>query len=380
MKHVLLGLIVFSLMSLIGCTTPPENNPDIEDKITELKQDDFQSSYMSWLGRYHIKNDQAYFYYTATGFEVSIYGRVVQIELSLQDKQQDIYYIVIKDDEDIFDAETYVQRNTRDILTVTFDDFGYHHLKILKRSEPEDGITSLVRVSTNGEFLELEEKPLQPHFLMLGASGISGHGALGQVGQNRLTINSSPFHSFGYLTAHHFGGSFEFVSSSGWGLKYGFNDRSGEENIAIAYNYVGITPDRTIVYESFLNQQTPDYIIINLGGNDYTSVINRTSGFDQSEKIRIFKESVASFLLELRSDAPYAHIIWTMTEGSLNGAAAKEVIARLDESDALFVHVVTIQQVGQDGDPVGANNHASYFTHQKSALSIIDLITSLKTS
>jgi len=103
-------------------------------------------------------------------------------------------------------------------------------------------------------------------------------------------------------------------------------------------------------------------------------VINRLTGFEKSEKIQEFKTAVANFIFKLRADAPTAHIIWTMTEGSLNGLAANEVINQMNELDKSFVHMVIIKQVGDDGDLAGANNHASFITHQKSAQILIDFI------
>ena len=254
---------------------------------------------------------------------------------------------------------------------ISFDSYDKHTLEIVKRSEPEDGITSLVSIKTNGNF-EAVEMIDRPHFLVIGASGISGHGALGEEGQPRTTENSSSLHAFGYLVADHYGGTVEFVSNSGWGLLYGYNDRTGNTNIQDAYEHIGIDPNQDIIDRTYDHEKVPDVIIINIGGNDYTSVISSATGFDKDQKIQAFKQAVATFILKLRSDAPDAHIIWTMTSGSQNGSAALEVINLLDEVDKAFVHMVVIKQVGEDGDPEGANHHASYVTHQKSASEIID--------
>jgi len=184
-------------------------------------------------------------------------------------------------------------------------------------------------------------------------------------------------HAFGYLTAAHFNGSYEFVANSGWGLAFGYNDRTGEDNIAKAYDYIGIDSDQQIIDIPYDHFKQPDFIIINIGGNDYTAVINRLTGLEKSEKIQEFKTAVANFIFKLRTDAPTAHILWTMTEGSLNGTAANEVISQLGENDKSFIHMVIIKQVGDDGDLAGADNHASYITHQKSAQLLINFIEAL---
>ncbi len=375
--------IVFSSLLtilLFGCQSTQnqqETTTETFEQVSLLENEDLHGSFILWYGRHTYINQEEYFYHTATGFKVSFYGRVVEINLKLTEKDNDIYYSFAKDGEDLLNSEVFIQSDEISSHIIEFDTFDHHTLEIVKRSEPEDGITALNYISTNGYFKEVEVIE-EPHFLIIGASGISGHGALGSPGQSRTTENSSSLHSFGYLTARAFQGSYEFVASSGWGLAFGYNDLSGEENIAKAYEYVGINPNRKIVEIPNVSERIPDYVIINIGGNDYTSVINKLDGFQKTEKILEFKNAVASFILKLREDAPNAHIIWTMTEGSMNGNAANEVIQMLDPDDLLYVHMVIIKQVGEDGDPIGANNHASFITHQKSAQNIIDLINQLQ--
>lgn len=92
-----------------------------------------------------------------------------------------------------------------------------------------------------------------------------------------------------------------------------FNDKTGEENIYKAYLNMGILPNRKVLEVPYEQVITPDVIIINVGGNDYSAVINPLNGFAKQEKIQEFKDQVAAFVLKLRADAPNAHIIWTMT-------------------------------------------------------------------
>jgi hypothetical protein len=375
-KRFMVCMLMLSFV-LMGCSiVETENTPEMT-KISTIETSDLTGQLIDWYGRIAYLNQKTYFFHTATGFKVAFYGRVVDFELSLEMKRNDIYYSVGKDGEDLLDAEVFVQRLSTEVLRVEFEDFGHHVVEVVKRSEPEDGVTSLVKVTTNGYFVENEDED-QPHFLMIGASGISGHGALGNPGQPRTTENSSSLHAFGYLTARAFDGSFEFVANSGWGLAFGYNDLTGTDNIARAYEYIGIDQNQNIIEIPYDHGKVPDYIIINIGGNDYTAVINKLSGFAKTEKILEFKKAVADFIMKLRMDAPDAHIFWTMTEGSMNGTAASEVIQQLGELDRNFVHVVVIKQVASDGDLAGANNHASFITHQKSAQIVIELIENIQ--
>lgn len=367
MKKAFILICLIALFVLSACQDSIEPVIPVEPKISSLEETDLASNYIEWYGRHQYTSDKEYFYYTATGFKVNFTGRIVDFTLTLDDKHEDIYFSVAKDDQDLLDADVIVLSESVQKFTITFDTYDVHQIQVVKRSEPEDGVTALVSLGTNGTFNEISELSTSPHFLLIGASGISGHGALGSAGQRRTTENSSSLHSFGYLTAAKFGGTYEFVSNSGWGLAFGYNDTSGEENIAKAYDYIGIDANQHIVDVAYDHHIIPDIIIVNIGGNDYSSVINKLTGFAKEDKINEFKSAVADFVLKLREDAPNAHIFWTMTSGSLNGTAAASVFALLDPSDQAYVHMVVIKGVGEDGDPVGADNHCSFITHQKSA-------------
>lgn len=374
MKKIVFSLLIILL--LVGCEVEDPVEPIIpNEKVSILQNDNLDSDFIYWYGRHEQIEDQQYFYYTATGFKVNFTGRIVDITLGLDDKDNDIYFSVSKDGSELIDDEVIILKDDLQTFRFTFDTYDTHEIKIIKRSEPEDGTTSLVSLETNGEFIDIvDQEEDAPHFLLIGGSGISGHGALGLPGQARTTENSSSLHSFGYLTAAHFNGTYEFVSNSGWGLAFGFNDKTGVDNLYKAYDYIGIDANENIIGRAYDHEKIPDIIIINAGGNDYNSVINKLSGFEKEEKIQAFKDMVVSFILKLRADAPEAHIFWTMTSGSLNGTAASQSIGLLDQSDQDFVHVVIINQVGQDGDLAGANNHSSYETHLKSSQNLVDAI------
>jgi len=371
-------LIALMIVVLSGCNPKTQTDPIIDDldKVTLLEKEDLMRDYIDWYGRHYYMDDteEVNFHYTATGFKVDFTGSAVNITLNLSHKDNNIYFSLAKDGESLLDCDVIILSESTQTFTVSFDEYTDHTIEIVKRSEPEDGITSLVSVETNGTFNLVEKTEDIPHFLLIGASGISGHGSLGTQGQSRTTANSSSLHSFGYLSAKEFNGSFEFVSSSGWGLLYGFNDKTGAINITSAYESMGIDTSRNIIDVLYNHEVIPNVIIVNIGGNDYSSVINKLSGFDKEDKNQEFKTAVIDFIKILREDAPNAHIFWTMTSGSLNGSAATSVINLLSEEDRSFVHIVVIKGVGDDGTPIGANNHCSYETHQLSAQILVDEI------
>ncbi|MDR2822664.1 MAG: hypothetical protein LBV58_03845 [Acholeplasmatales bacterium] len=371
-KTIILLLLIFSAFVSYSCVNIDEPIIDDSENIKLLTGTDLTSEYIIWNGRHLFKDDRQYFYNTATGFIICFDGREVIISLILENSNQDIYFSIFKDKEVLLDSNVFSISDSEDIL-ISFDEPGIHYIELVKRSEPQDGETSLKSIETNGTFKKIEKEE-KPHFLLLGASGISGHGALGLPNTPRSTANSSSLHSFGYLTAKNFNGTVEFVSNSGWGVAFGFNNQSTTNNILNAYDYYGISSSEKLIGENYEhNNYIPDVIIVNAGGNDYSAVINKLTGFEKQNKIDEFKAAVFSLLMKLRTDAPDALIIWTMTSGSLNGNAALSVINQLEQVDKAHIHMIVIKDVGE-GAPAGANGHCSYLTHQLSAEVLSDAI------
>ncbi|MDL2292816.1 hypothetical protein LJC17_04450 [Acholeplasma sp. OttesenSCG-928-E16] len=372
MKKLFLCILLVTLL-LAGCYEP--NNNDNPPKVNKIEKEQLHGDYVYWHGRHHYQNDLEYFYHTATGFRVSFTGRVIIINFELSNNKNDVYFSISKDGSSLLEDNVFILSNESKTLTISFETFESHSIEVIKRSEPEDGTTSLKSIETNGYLTEYDNHYQdKPHFLLVGASGISGHGALGEPGESRTTKNSSSLHSFGFLSANHYQGTYEFVSNSGWGLAFGYNDKSGKNNILNAYSKIGISYNQQIIDIDYPSRKTPDIVIVNIGGNDYSAVINQLVGPAKEAKIQEFKNAVASFILKIREEAPNAHIFWTMTSGSLNGKAAGQVFELLDKKDKDYVHMVTILGVAEGGDLAGANNHCSYLTHTKSANLLIDEI------
>ncbi|MDR0832205.1 MAG: hypothetical protein LBM99_04855 [Bacillales bacterium] len=167
----------------------------------------------------------------------------------------------------------------------------------------------------------------------------------------------------------------QFVAQSGWGVKWGYNNKSGNVNIRKALDFIGIDQNNNIIDIPFdIEQYQANFIIVNMGGNDYSSYVNTLSGNAKTEAINLFKESVAETCSYLLNKLPQAKIIWTYTSGASNGAAAVSAFSTLPINLQTRIFPTIIKQVGEDGDPEGADSHCSYVSHLKSAQNIADKI------
>lgn len=356
---------VASSKDTFSSSSSPLSSSNVSEtrKKERLEKEDLRKEEMiRFIGRTQYENERRYMYYTATGFDLLFEGSSVRCGFyaeNTENASRQPYFSVMLDDE--IAPEGTVFHLTEKNQTVTLAEnltYGIHRIRVLKRSEPYDGITALTFAETDGTFLEKEEDR-KMKIQIVGGSGISGHGALGSEGQGRTTANSSSLHAFGYLTARMFDADFQFVSNSGFGLKWGFQPANARQ----AYDDVGIDGSGRLIGKEWNHDcWIPDLVIVNIGGNDFTAHVNNAS--DSVEAKKEFKEAVEEFLTHVHTLYPKVKIIWTHT-GSQNGTLAEAVI-----SDYLYrkqVKTVVIPKVGSDGDPEGANGHNSVVTHIRTA-------------
>lgn len=362
--------------SFISSSTSSSSSSSSEGtKVNVLENEDLTSEYIHWIGRTDYDEQQARvnFYYTATGFEVNFYGTELSVTFyaqSANDSGKRPYFSIFVDDADLPNDEVIsIETVTQTIKLASGLTPGEHKLKILKRSEPYDGVTAISSVKTDGHFEKYVADENQLKFQILGASGISGHGSLGEPNTGRNTKNSSSLHAFGYLTARMFNAETQFVSNSGLGLVWGAHPT----NLRKAYDYVGLDKSVNVVEKEWNHTSwVPDVVIVNIGGNDWTSYISNLSNQGPA-KIQ-FKQAVIEFLTHIHTLYPNTNVIWVHTNSS-NGTEAQSAIG--DYSKRKQVKVVVMPKVGSDGDPEGANGHNSVYTHIRAAQIIADAITEM---
>lgn len=388
MKKIVAILLVL-LLIMTGCKTgddsskidqgtyfPIGGDDDSSDKQSlnqnELKSTDLNDDQkVRWIGRTEYKNEERFMYYTGTGFEVNFKGTKLEVTFTathVANVNKQPYFYVMVDDQTIIEATSFHLTNpNQTIVIVNGLENENHKVTVLKASEPYDSSVSVVSLKTDDSFYKISEfSGLK--IQLLGASGLSGHGSLGQSGQSRTTANSSSLHAFGYLTARMFDADFQFISNSGSGLKWG----SGT-NMRTAYDYVGLDTGLNVIDTKWNHQSwIPDVLICNIGGNDFTSYVNKLT--DQIAAKKEFREAVIEFLTYVHSLYPDLYIIWTHT-GSSNGTQAEAAIS--DYKNRSKVKVVVIPKVGADGDPEGANGHNSIYTHIRTADILASAITEL---
>lgn len=395
MKKIVLMLLVLMLI-LVGCYTIPDNGDDTGDDTGDTPEPPVgistisaqqlnDSNLVKWQGRtyYDTSTQQMMLYNTATGFEVNFVGTSISATFTTTNTTQiDSYakFAVMVDGQTPSQGIVITVNQSQQTIVLS-DNLtnSSHTVKVYKASEGQDSINSIVNISCNGQFTHAPSVS-DTKVLLVGGSGISGHGALGRSGA-RTTSNSSSLHSFGYLVARQLGADFQFVSNSGWGVKYGSNptNNNGTVNLLTAIDYIGIDNTESIVDIPYdMAQFSADIVIVNAGGNDYTGYINQLSGTAKNKAILAFQQAVVDMIAKFRQANSNCIVIWTFTDAetgtaSLNGRSAMQAISTIPDNQQ-YIFPTYIAQVGSYGDPTGAHNHASDITHQRNAAIVLDVI------
>lgn len=371
-----LGVFAFSACFDKRGTQPEEEDGSVAVISGEKLKD---TGYVRWIGRTEYGSDGMYCYFTATGFAVKFTGTELKVTFGATNTSSDThrpYFIASIDGETAPDGKSFALTSQTQTVTVAENlPRKTHTVTVLKRSEPENSLTSVREIRTDGEFkAPPEHNGLK--FQILGGSGISGHGCLGKSGEGWTTKNSSSLHGFGYLAARAFGAETQFVSNSGMGLLWSYR---GVENLSSAYEAAGLVAEynkngstKSVKATGEWNHASwvPDVVIVNIGGNDWNSHISPLSGTARETAETQFKEAVKSLLTRIHTLYPQAKVVWTCNSTrSGNGALASEAAGTLG-----FKNSVRLVDIDDTKD--GADNHASAETQLANAKKVAAAITS----
>lgn len=338
-----------------------------------------QFEYIRWLGRtYYDEEDQSrYFYFTASGFEVGFYGTELIGRFKAthyDDSDRQAYLIALVDGEEDPTKGLLIKLDKAldDYVLAENLDYGYHTVKLLKRSEATDSDTALTSIETDGYFTS-PPKAKSFKLQFIAASSSAGYGNLGNSSTPKTSANSDGLRAFAYLTSYMLDADISIFSASGWGVSRGWNTGgmiNESLNIPYAYQYLGINSLGQVLTQAGQwdsSNYSPDVIVVNLGTNDFTSTgYNTLSAEDRQSLIERFKEDYISFLLLLNNMHPNALIIVAyglMNETYYLETPTLEIVEEVNrELNTHQVYSFLMEGAGTHGNAYGSNSHPNVGT------------------
>jgi len=356
--------------------------------VTELKElkelDLCDSTCINLSGRtfYDESKKRLYFYYSASGFKVSFTGTELKGTFYAEQKgstaniKAAARIVVLVDGEVYPDGGTTIALNinksTKEYTLCSGLTNGTHTVEVLKRTESADNNTALVNLKTDGFFANPQADKTK-RILLIGASGSTGYGNIAKVTESSQTPqNSDCMRAFPYLVSRMYDTEIDEVNASGWGVLWGWNDQSGQNNIPKAFGKLAIKQSNSVAKEDYdYTKDSYDLIIVNLGMNDFNAKIKSiTDATTKASDINKYKAAVKAFyeLLCSTYDCPIIIIHTSNTdqnaEGIYNEAMAAEVNTALGK-DRIFPLIIPANGASYKGvsTGIGANSHANVQTH-----------------
>jgi len=268
----------------------------------------------------------------------------------------------------------------------TYDIFKYDSekeatVKILKLSEAANstfGITGIT-VEGSGDVKPTPEKALKIEFI--GDSITCAYGVDDEDRDHHFsTETEDATKSFAYKTAEALGADYSMVAYSGHGIISGYTnkDKNTSSLIPPIYEQFAKTYGSS---KSYFTETTPwdfdkfvpDYIVINLGTNDYSY----TGG--KKEKKAEFVEGYKEFLKMVRKDNPDSFIICSLgIMGANLYSKIEQAVTEYSEEtgDTNLVPFYFNQQNG-DKNGIAADWHPTEGSHQDAADELVAYIEKL---
>ena len=390
-KMFVFGLM-FMLSFVAGCSFFVAGNSSVD---VSLIKGDFlvNSSYVQWIGRteFSQQDKYVYTYYAATGFTVDFEGTEVEVVYSADNTTSDAnrpYFIASVDSQVASDGESFCLTSSLQTVKVAQGlAYGKHSVTVLKRSEPENSLTAVCSIKTDGKFLAPTVKN-SLKFQIIGSSGITGHGCFGtSSSQPWTTENSSALSGFGCLAARKFGAECQVVSASGLGMCWSAS-RLGGATMAEAYNAVGLVASYNVDGSTKKltaqgawdhSKWVPNVIIANIGGNDWNMQIkkNEAGTAQRTADENTFKEAVKSLLTVIHNLYPNVKVIWAVNSTSSgNGKLACDAIDTLSFKNQIYPMSLP-NWTDVDHSKAGADDHPDMVAQEAYATAIANKITSV---
>lgn len=235
-----------------------------------------------------------------------------------------------------------VKNTTTTLELADFTEGGVHNVRLIKQTEPRNGISVLSNISFTGYF---ESKPADTEYYVefVGDSITAGYGNLTDKSQGaavaQTAVNQDATKSFAYLTAQKLGVDHTTVSTSGIGVHQGWRGFTMKDLYGANSYYRSQT-------EKYTPTRTPDVVVINLGTNDESKKVTASD----------YQAAVKALILQVRQTyGENVPIVWAYGMMSKTDSYVTAVQTAMNElggeSASLYMCKLTYDRDGGGGHP-----------------------------
>lgn len=334
------------------------------------------------IGRVMPLEDTLWMALSGTGIEFSVTGTFARITFLTDDTwcgepENRSRVAVYVDEERVVD--TLLDKSETVITAFKSEGPGNHIVWVIKLSESAMSTCGISGIETDGEISPTEPKERLIEFI--GDSITCGYGVDDEDRDHHFSTGTEDVtRTYAYKTALALNSDYSMVAFSGYGIVSGYTaigEKVGNQLVPEYYEKLGFSygtykdgyKPQNIQWDFSVNQ--PDLIVINLGTNDMSYVLNR------EERREEYISGYIVFLKKVRKNNPAARLLCVLgMMGEALCPAVEDVVKRYkaETGDNRISYMGFNDQLPEDG--YAANWHPTETTHTKAADKLIAEIRS----
>lgn len=247
-------------------------------------------------------------------------------------------------------------------------------VEVLKSTEAQYSSLKLYSVRGNGDFYKVPAKS-DKKIVFFGDSITCGYGNLGDGSfGGYITKEQDGLETYAYHTAKALNFEIDVMAASGWAIVKA-SWHTTDMRIPRVYDKYSPTDDDMIYLES--PDYSADFVVVNLGTNDYTYYRNHQN------ELKEFENAYYDFYVDLRTNYPLAQIILTI--GMMNWESlvdtmkpyVKNVCERAKNDGDQNVYFTELYTAVLPED-LGSNGHPTVSAQKKAAEKLSKFLSSLE--
>lgn len=329
---------------------------------------------VTWVGRTLVSDGAVSFDWSATYARISFSGDCLALRAS--DTRKNYFNVWIDRPMSAEpDKVVAIEGEEKTVVLAGPEDFkarygrkgpGTHTVIIQKRTEGDQGVTTVKEIVCDGELLQAEGlKPRQIEFV--GDSYTCGYGSENSVSSNRFTPETeSSSKAYGAIVSRYFDADYMNIAHSGQGIVRNYGDGGRDSNMTIRYGQT-FDNDKETAWDASRSAFKPAVTVIYLGTNDFST--NRQPSYAS------FSGNYNRLLRQIKANYGEDHPILCVASKADEGLF--DYVRRIVDACGLknVTYYGFFNGVHYDDDrELGADWHPNYLAHKKLAYAIIPYV------
>ena len=317
----------------------------------------YDSELISYLGRTAEEDNARMFRNTASGFEVTFYGKKLVAEMSNLGRDAAVMAVLLDGETDPTAINLDLTKDCKNgkLVIAEFDKAGMHTVRVQKVTEESISVASLRSLTVEDGGLLPTEKKNALRLVAYGDSITCGYGnmRLDASVDGLYSATQNGLMTYSALAAAMLGAEYEAFSRSGIGLYT--NAYNMSYNMLDVYDYVSPMSDGSKKWD--MAENAPDIVVINLGTNDLVATEDKADSVPDGMPFYSHDGIRAAYVefVEKLNDAYGKGVVYFLVGGMMTNStdtAMQEAVAILQAEGINASTVVLPSRAGYGGHPM----------------------------